>query len=128
MANRYVRLYRNPGKRETSTLIGFSMSASDVDPVHNKDWQEMLTGFNYEVRELLPDKRSDRKKLDALAGVSFRYFEIRPPLAEEHIPSVARLCAQQVDPYHNDAYLLDNRNLPPPFRPFDSRGTVIARW
>lgn len=129
MANRRVRLYEGPGNE--STIIGFSASAIPKDP---NSLQDFLSERGYETYEYnTHDSETsdrDRATLRSVGSVSLRHVGVEPPLSHEHIREFADWCADQIDPYHNSGYLVDNRKL----SPYDLQtnphtdGDYLAEW
>jgi hypothetical protein len=127
VANRYVRIHDKPeGFGEPATLIGFSMSATPDDKGY--DAFESYFAESERTMRSVTYAGDDGELLQALGGVSPYYLEVQPPLRDEQLASLGHLCAQHVDTGNNYGYLIDNRDTPPPLRPFDLRGKLIARW
>ena len=125
MANRYVRLYRGP-EAEPSTVIGFSMSAWPSD---EQKWDDFFDERGYSHAELDWRDEKDYATISKIGGVSMRYVNIEPPIADEHLGDFASLCARLIDPYHNGGYLIDHRYNSGKIAPFDTRnGVILGRW
>lgn len=128
MANRYVRLYE--GREPGTTVIGGSASASGA--IYDKRVQSLLTDLGYEIKVLpenVKDLGPDAIIDDLMAYIpegsrSCFHLEVQPPLSPVHTQALGKLLmgGAIVDPYHNEAMLIDHRPDSPTFN------TVVARW
>lgn len=124
MASRYVRIYNGP---EHSSVIGFSASAAY--DAREADFSGFMQDRDYKVHEYdtADPESKDTEVIRGLGGVSVAYYGIEPPLRDRDIPLLAYWCRGHIDPYHNSAYLVDNRNTSLPMTIL-SQGETLAEW
>lgn len=118
-----VRVYT--GAEGEANVIGF-----DADVFYSSDdprFDEFMAERGYKTQDIEPDK--------ALGSLSLRHIEIRPPLTEEHLKELARLCTGErvdgvwypgiVNDYREPILVVDCR---PEVPHFDTQyGTIIGR-
>ena len=112
MADRRVRIYE--GNNPNATTIGFSMSATDAPD--NPAFSTFMQERGYEWRDLPLTERP-------VAGFSWRYVEVCPPLTDVHIKELGQLCVGGniggtlvqaiVESHHNSTLVYDNRQVLP---------------
>lgn len=115
MANRYVRIYEGP----TLDIDIIGGSASATGAVYDERVHELLRARGHEMRIL-----DEPGHFTPENSRSCCHLEISPPLSDETIYALGGLLAgsEIVDPYHNEAFLIDNRlSSTPPNR-------IMRRW
>ncbi len=144
MSNRRVRIYQGGIEGEPSTIIGFSLSAGIPEAALNEFCAETGHNGRYLHPTTLPRSdgeaherptwrerrrnQRDKRVLRSLGGCSWGYYEVVPPMEDDMLRQLAEVCSQHIKCGNDEGLLIDNRDTPSPFQPYDRRGKVIARW